>query len=551
LIAQLTAVPRFSRTILAGVLIATTAVFTFGGLPTAAHAVGVTVTDEAGLAAELGISGVDPTVTLGATFSLTDGLDVVRTVTLDLAGNYLFAGNIHLDAGVTLTIVNSIPSSGQLAAYSTTDGLAGITTTGATLIVNSGLVLAGGGPSAVGIGGDTGSGGGAVVIGPAGTVNASGSGSMSAVGAGAGATSFGSLEVNGNFRLQSAELTVPIGASITGTGTITSWNHITNNGTILPTIAGNQDVSGNNFYINLADNHPGDQDYVAYHLYAPTFQAAGIAFPTPDRGPLVSLAGWTSEQDGTGTTLTETTPLSGLSSSVFYAQWTTSGITAISVDYLGSPAPVEAGSTMLTASYSVGAETWNITDFVTFGSNVGADAFDIGYYGAYVETGAVGPRTITGTLTSDATVSDTVHFDVVHSESIGDIALAMTPGTVVAGHSSTAYLSAADAYENAFGYNILLDNPCDWCELTLTSSDPTDVIDLKTGRITFTTPGTHTITAELNMGEGGFLSADATVTVVAAPASLAATGYQPGQAPWAALLLLLLGLVLVMHRRRA
>ncbi len=102
---------------------------------------------------------------------------------------------------------------------------------------------------------------------------------------------------------------------------------------------------------------------------------------------------------------------------------------------------------------------------------------------------------------------------------------------------------------DSFGENIIVTNPCDWCQLTLSSSDPTDVINQATGKFTFSTLGTHTITAQLNMGEGGTKTATTTVTVVAAPAALAATRYQASPAPRVALLLLLLGVGLVLRHR--
>lgn len=531
---------------LVGILISAMAVLTFGGLPTAAYAAGTPIVDEAGLTTELSTSGSDAPITLGGSLTITAGsLVVARTATLDLAGYQLYAKNIHLNPSMTLTIVDSsIGGGGSLHAFSNTAGVAGITTTGATLVVTSGSVVAGGGTAAVGIGGDTGDAGGTVVIGAAGSVTAAaGDATTSAI----GGTSFGSLQVDGNLTLQSAELTIPAGVTVTGTGTITSWTHITNNGAILPTIAGNQQVSGNNFWISLDSNYPGGT-VMTVHVFGPTLQASGAALLAPDRGPNVSVASWNSSADGTGTSFTATSALTA--NAQYYAQWQTSGITAIAIDYYGSPADVPAGTTGLSATYSAGAGTWDISDLVTFTSDVLDDDIFTDSYGAGITAELVGPRTITGTLNSNPTVKGTVGFTVVHGVDIGDIALTMNPTTVPAGGSSIAYLSAVDFYGNSFGNNLVVTMPCDWCHLTLSSSDPTDVIDQTTGKITFTTLGKHTITAELSMGEGGTVEKAAVVTVVAAPSALAATGYESTPAPWAATLLVALGLAFMVRRRR-
>lgn len=482
---------------LVGLLVAATAVLTIGGLPQAAYAAEAQVADVGQLQAAL--LGTDSPIVLTASLgdATTTELTVNRDVTLDLNGHTLTANNTTITAGHTLTL---LINSGTNLSY--------------TMDVEGTLKLA------------------------------------------------SDLTVPPNF---STPVTVGVNGKITTDGTprtLSGAPGITNNGVITGdvTIGASTTVTGNSYTARFVDNLPSD-NFHDVHVYAPTFAAAGLTLPTIVRTH-ATIASWNSEADGTGNPLTTTTPLSTIPGAwgLYYAQWAASGITSIAVSYDGSPSAVGAGTTALTATDTTpGGTGGDITDLVNFSSSNPADSIDV-YDNFYKPLNAqlAGSRVVTATLKADPTVKNTVTVPVTHSEDIDEITLAMSPTTVVTDKTSIAYLSATDYYGNSFGHNLIGGDYCDWCELTVTSSDPTDVIDPATGTITFTTLGLHTITAEINMGEGGTLTATAAVTVVPAPApsaqlkTLAVTGYDPTTAPWFAGLLMLLGLaaILVDHRRR-
>jgi len=130
--------------------------------------------------AELGTelcAGGGATVALSADLIDAGGvvtLDAPCTATLDLNGQQLQVNRIVLDAGTTLTIIDSAEGSatpGALVATSTGFGQPAIRTTGATLNIQSGSVTANGGFGAAGIGGTNSGDGGTISI-SGGTVTA-------------------------------------------------------------------------------------------------------------------------------------------------------------------------------------------------------------------------------------------------------------------------------------------------------------------------------------------------------------------------------------------
>jgi hypothetical protein len=119
---------------------------------------------------------------LGGTAELTEDVTDTGALTiaencaavLDLKGKTLTIRNVVLGAGSTLTVMDSSDDElGELIARSTLDAVAGIQTTGATLIIQSGKVTSTGNNQAAGIGGNNGGDGGTVRI-SGGTVTAAG-----------------------------------------------------------------------------------------------------------------------------------------------------------------------------------------------------------------------------------------------------------------------------------------------------------------------------------------------------------------------------------------
>ncbi|WP_244927674.1 hypothetical protein [Nocardioides sp. W7] len=121
-----------------------------------------------------GLSGCTgaPTIALGDSFTEPEAsLVVACNATLDLSGRSLSVNSVDISAGRTLTI--RATGGGSLSAVSTTDGVAGINTTGATLVVDAGTIVARGGYEAAGIGGGDREPGGTTTI-NGGTVTATG-----------------------------------------------------------------------------------------------------------------------------------------------------------------------------------------------------------------------------------------------------------------------------------------------------------------------------------------------------------------------------------------
>lgn len=191
----------------------------FVGLSAPAAAAATTVTTAEELQAALNNGGE---IVLGADIGVNDTLTVKANTTLDLNGYKLtviksnsFKNGIVIDLGKTLTVTDSKyssatnPGSGKLYAK----GFTGIQTTGATLIIEKGVVEAVG-ASAAGIGGGTyGDDGGTVII-NGGTVTATGGIAGTYGGAGIGGVGGGSgASYNGN----GGTITIN-GGTVTATG---------------------------------------------------------------------------------------------------------------------------------------------------------------------------------------------------------------------------------------------------------------------------------------------------------------------------------------------
>lgn len=297
--------------------------------------------------------------------------------------------------------------------------------------------------------------------------------------------------------------------------TISGAQEINNLGTITAQVGPTQQVSGNNFTVRFVDNL-AQETYQTVQVFAPTLQAAGIAPPAFARVH-ASIDAWNSESDGSGTVMTEATQLGPWN--MFFAQWIADGVTSFDVSYLGSPSPTAAGSIGLVATdTSPGNDGGDITDLVDFASDDAADTIDGDLFYKSLVAELAGDRLVTGRLQGAPTVLNSVIVPVTHSGFPAEMSLTMTPVSVVVGGSSVAFLNATDEFGNSFFENLIFSGACEYCEVTLSSSDPTDVVDPDTGVITFMTPGFHTITALVDMGEGGTEEVTATVNVTAVPA---------------------------------
>jgi hypothetical protein len=228
-----------------------------------------------------------------------------------------------------------------------------------TVDITGGTVTATG---VTGIGGGYGGDGGEVTIGAGATVTAEGN-FGSDVGAGNGndgengptdqgtgagdADAFGTLDVAGTLVLaQNTNLFVPADGTVDveSTGLITSETGgdggteigpatgtdnagTIDNGGVIQAIdvddvlasAGGLTVTGNDYPITFDDNEAANNPAnTTLYVYAPTFGAAWISPPNP----VVSgqtLTGWNTEADGSGTTITSSSVLSG--PETLYAQW--------------------------------------------------------------------------------------------------------------------------------------------------------------------------------------------------------------------------------------
>ena len=183
------------------------------------------VTTKEDLATALGADSSGDVVLDGDIADITTQLTVARDVILDLNGYNIKitltpydgckASGIKLMSGVTLTIRSS-NTSGTLtvingAPSGTTQGNgAAINTSGSTLVVESGTVIANGGEQGAGIGGGLSGDGGTVII-SGGTVTATGGHNAAGIGGGAGGA-------GGSVKIDSGTVTAQGGNSGTGIG---------------------------------------------------------------------------------------------------------------------------------------------------------------------------------------------------------------------------------------------------------------------------------------------------------------------------------------------
>jgi uncharacterized repeat protein (TIGR02543 family) len=179
----------------------------------AAAATTVDVTTFAELQAAMGPSCADGStvrVTADIFMGTTSQSTVSCTLTLDLNGHHVQQGTVWISAGKTLTVDDSsVAGNGSISAVaSNISSQAGISTSGAALVVNGGTVSGLGGDGSAGVGGSWQFGtpglrdGGSVTVndGHLSAIGGLGAGSSSATGAGIGGSAFGSggtIEIKG------------------------------------------------------------------------------------------------------------------------------------------------------------------------------------------------------------------------------------------------------------------------------------------------------------------------------------------------------------------
>lgn len=147
-----------TRSLLAGLLVATLSTLGVVAVAAPANAAVVSAGDWDSLATELSLStNLTTVVTLTATIDGTGAeLGVPQTATIDLAGNDLLAGSLRLSPGVTLQLVDTVGGGLLTADASSGSYNAGIHTTGATLLLAGADVAARGGTLAAAIGSEQG-----------------------------------------------------------------------------------------------------------------------------------------------------------------------------------------------------------------------------------------------------------------------------------------------------------------------------------------------------------------------------------------------------------
>ena len=338
----------------------------------------------------LGTVGSPVEVTLPASVvAPSNTLTVGCVAVLDLNGHDLMVANVVIAFGEQLTIRDS-DGGGTLTADSSDSYRAGIRTSSATLIIESGTVKATGRNDMAGIGGDIGGSGGTVMI-AGGTVHATGgngaagigggwdgngggavdvgsgavviaTGGYTAIGGGQGSP-FGSLTVAGTLHLPSGSLVVPLSGSAASEITIEDGGRIlggTGNLTVGADFVGDGRIANGGVIALDAAHVTSDHVEVTGHHYdvafetdggtptpgnvtvfAPSFEDGERDFPAdPTREGGLAFRGWTDKPGGTGHPITATSTLHGSSFNgvpaaiTAYAHWvpaadvTTSTITA-------------------------------------------------------------------------------------------------------------------------------------------------------------------------------------------------------------------------------
>lgn len=243
---------------------------------------------------------------------------------------------------------------------------------GGTVTIDGGSVTAIGGGGA-GIGAGAGNGGynaGTLTIQQGSEVTASAVSGI-AFGAAPGAQGPGTVVNDGTLTIPTGNgITIPTGSVMTNGGTIVLNGSITNQGTILNTgtIQNPENVVGHNTTVDLNGNGGAAIPVQAVSVYAATFSAGQITFPTATRAGY-TFAGWYTAASG-GTQVVATTDLGvdGPKSLTLFARWSANPYT---VSFNS-----EGGS-------NVGAETVNNGDPATLPSPpVRAGHTFIGWYSA-------------------------------------------------------------------------------------------------------------------------------------------------------------------------
>jgi LPXTG-motif cell wall-anchored protein len=324
-------------------------------------------------------------------------------------------------------------------------------------------------------------------------------------------------------------------ASITATGVVSgaasvgvvAGEELTNNGIITSTSVGPQDlILDHSYRFEFDGNFVGAAPLDAVEVFAPTFQSGERELPAPTRLGFF-LGGWNTESDGSGATVTPTSTIAA--GGTLYAQWTNDALAVI-------PATdtVTAGGDIEFRIEDRSDSDLDVTMFSTVTTGEASDVVTTQTNGL-IEFTQAGERLITATLVGDASKTGTTTITVI-ADSANPTALDATPSatTVDVGGSITFDFALLDPYGNPFPVG---------GAVVLTSDVATDIID--GNRVTFPTASVHTITATYE----DFVT---TVEITVSPASdLADTGANPAVPLGLAGLLLTLGTVLLLVRRRA
>ncbi|MBX9472231.1 beta strand repeat-containing protein [Microcella sp.] len=324
-------------------------------------------------------------------------------------------------------------------------------------------------------------------------------------------------------------------ATVTETGVVrgagsvgvASGATLLNNGIITNTSVGPQNlVLDHSYRFEFDGNFAGSDPIDAVEVFAPTFQSGERELPTPTR-PGFFLSSWNTVSDGSGSTVTPTSTIAA--GGTLYAQWTTDPLAVIpATDTVTAGGDIE----FLIQDRSDG--DLDVTSVSTVTTGEASDIVTTKTDGL-IEFTLAGERLITATLDSDSAKTGTTMITVLADTANPD-GLEATPSatTVNEGGSITFDFALLDPYGNPFPVP---------GEVVLTSDVATDVIDGNT--VSFPTASVHTITASYD----GF-ETTVEITVIAA-SDLAATGADPAVPLGLAGLLLTLGAVLLLARRRA
>ena len=301
---------------------------------------------------------------------------------------------------------------------------------------------------------------------------------------------------------------------------------LVNNGIITNTRTGPAElIENHSFVFDFDANFAGSDPLDSVEVFAPTFQSGERELPAPTRLGFF-LAGWNTERDGSGSTVTPTSTIAA--GGTLYAQWTEDALAVIP-----STNTVTAGGDIEFVVQDRNDGDLDVTSVSTVTTGEASDVITTKSDGLIAFTKA-GERLITATLDSDSSKTGTTTITVVADEA-NPTALDATPSAtrVDVGGSITFDFALLDPYGNPFPVG----GP-----VVLSSDVATDIID--GNRVSFPTASVHTITATYD----GF---ETTVEItVLALSDLADTGADPAVPLGLAGVLLTLGALLLLARRR-